>query len=206
MANTKIDLESLIKKQNAENIAPIIRAIYGSESSNNTDDTSKPNSSGARGPMQVTKIAFRDMQQRGYIPKNYNWGNPLHNTEAGIAYTKYYRDKYNSLDPRLISAGYYSGPQAINKDGTINADRKDLKNPNYPTVGTYADKILNSVKQSDPAYNNPYYNVKMQATPPSQYLPDPFAPPDPKIAKQIMAADPYTLPDNYREGGRVKLI
>lgn len=118
----------------------IKQAIFGQESSSGSADTSQPNSSGARGPMQVTKPTFDGLKTIGVIPQDWNWANPVQSKEAGNRLIDHLADKYSD-DPGRIAAAYYGGEKAVNDDGTIN-DYHDLKNPTNPTVLQYAGAIM----------------------------------------------------------------
>jgi len=172
---SNLDIESLIKRTGTENIAPLVHGIYALESSSGQANTKKANSSGARGPMQVTKQTFLDLKARGYIPKNYKWNNPQHLAEAGVANIGYLTDRFNTTDPRVIAAAYYGGPSAVNKDGTIAENRRDPKHPDYPTVGGYADRLHGYITKNYP-----------------KFLPPP--PPTPPPAPVVAEAPPLTPP------------
>jgi hypothetical protein len=98
------------------------------------------NYAGAAGGMQVTPKAFQEVQNKGYLPKDYELDNPQHRLEAGVAYIRYLADMFDN-DPEKIAAAYYGGPSAVSESG-IRRDRGDPKNPNAPTVGEYADQVL----------------------------------------------------------------
>lgn len=128
-------LDDVIDRQGMTDRRDFVRSIFSQESSSGKSDTSQPNIQGARGPMQVKEQTFRDMQQRGYIPKDYRWDNPDHSAEAGVAYLKHGLETHGG-DTRKAAAFYFGGPSAINKDGTINENRKDA---NGTTIREYMD-------------------------------------------------------------------
>jgi hypothetical protein len=138
-------LDDAIDRQGLGEHRDFVRSVFAQESSSGKADTSKPNDKGARGPMQVREIAFRDMQQRGYIPKDYRWDNPEHSAEAGVAYLKHGIKTYNG-DTRKAAAFYFGGPDAVRKDGTIEMDRSDGKT----TVREYIDKTHSRMKGGAP--------------------------------------------------------
>jgi hypothetical protein len=129
-------LDRILKRRGSTALAGIARAIYGQESNGGKADTSKPNSSRVRGPMQVQDTTFEQMRREGRIPADYRWDNPEHNLEAGVAYVEYLNERAGG-DPVKIAQGYYGGPGAIGKP-----DRRDPKNPKAPTVGQYAEQVV----------------------------------------------------------------
>jgi hypothetical protein len=167
------DIDSLIKRTGTEDIAPLVHGIYALESSSGQANTKRANSSGARGPMQVTKQTFQDLKARGYIPKNYKWSNPAHLAEAGVANIGYLSNRFNTTDPRVIAAAYYGGPSAVNKDGTIAENRRDPKHPDYPTVGGYADRLHGYITKNYPDFLPPPPPAPVPAAPPPP--PSPYA-------------------------------
>jgi hypothetical protein len=157
-------LDEVIDRQGLGDQRDFVRSVFAQESSSGKADTSKPNDKGARGPMQVKEIAFRDMQQRGYIPKDYRWDNPEHSAEAGVAYLKH-GIKTHGGDTRKAAAFYFGGPDAVRKDGTIEMDRSDGKT----TVREYIDKTHSRMKSGTPraektaAGNIPKWNDVIQS-------------------------------------------
>jgi hypothetical protein len=150
-------LDQIIDRQGLGHKRDFVRSIYQQESSSGAVDTSKPNASGARGPLQVTEIAFRDMQQRGYIPKEYRWDNPQHSAEAGVAYLKHAYQTYGD-DDNKAAAFYFGGPGAINKDGTINDQRSDGRK----TIGEYRREVTARTQKpgAPPAKQEPAFEPK----------------------------------------------
>jgi hypothetical protein len=134
-------------KSGAPTLAALQYGVMGNESGFGKADTSKPGIQGAMGPMQVTADTFKTFQDRGVIPKNFDIKNPTQNQIAGNAILSYYYDKYKG-DPDKVLAAYHGGEGAINKDGTINLDRKDA-------LGTSIGDYIKSGKQkaglSEPA-------------------------------------------------------
>lgn len=140
MPQQPYSIDDAISDRRMEEFAPLVHAIYGQESGGGKAKTDNPNYAGARGGMQITEETFNQLKKTGYIPPNYDWANPRHNLEAGVANIRYLSDRLGTKDPSLIAAGYYGGLGAVNPDGSIN-DRRDLKNPNAPTVAEYAKQI-----------------------------------------------------------------
>lgn len=139
------DIDAAVQAQNADALRPIIDSIYEQESSSGTDpEAAKENYAGAKGVMQVTPVAFKEVKEKGYLPKDYSFDNPQHLAEAGVAYIKLLADKYNN-DPEKIAAAYYGGPGAISQSGQIIRNRRDPSNPKAPTVGQYVDKVLSRI-------------------------------------------------------------
>lgn len=180
----------------------IKQAIFGQESTSGAADTSQPNSSGARGPMQVTEPTFNGMQKLGIVPADWSWANPVHSKEAGNRLIDHLADKYSD-DPGRIAAAYYGGEKAVNADGSIN-NYHDLKNPGNPTVMQYASQIMKRLglaydsgdgtdntggvvsTTKEPIPSAADLNVPMRALPPRK----------PGMG-QLMAAAPLPVPDPY---------
>jgi len=138
------NLDVAIEAQGAENLRPVINAIYEQESSSGTNPAAlEENYAGAKGVMQVTPIAFQEVKDKGYIPKDYSFDDQQNLAEAGVAYIRYLADMYDN-DPEKIAAAYYGGPSAV-ADGEILRGRKDPQNPKAPTVGEYVDKVLSRI-------------------------------------------------------------
>lgn len=131
--------------------ATFARALHGQESSFGAADTSKINEHGVTGPMQVQDKTFEGMKTMGLIPKDWSHTNPKHNMDAGTIWSEHLLNKYGG-DIARAAAEYYSGPKAVNADGTINRDRRDLKNPKAPTVGEYVDQVLKRAQQDVSRY------------------------------------------------------
>ena len=135
-------------KEKQDPLTALQRGIYGQESGSGKAKTNRPNYAGARGPMQIMPGTFDWIKKLKLIPQDYDINNPKHNKEAGDALIAHYYKKYDG-DSAKVAAAYYAGPGAINKDGTINTQWRDKKNPNAPTVGQYIDQTL--AKASLPA-------------------------------------------------------
>ena len=129
-----------------DQLKSIQKSVYGQESGSGTADTSKPNYAGAIGPMQILPKTFEWLKQLGKIPKDYDIKNPEHNKAGGDALLGHYHDKYKG-DPKKVSAAYYGGPGAVNKDGSINTHWRDKKNPKAPTVGQYIQQVLGRMEK-----------------------------------------------------------
>lgn len=127
-------------------------AIFGTESSSGKADTSKANSQGARGPMQITEQTFKGLQDQGMIPKSWSHANAEQSKAAGYKFVDILWKKFNG-DPAKVAASYYSSPEVINKDGTINIHWGNNTYRNHPTVGEYILKTtgINLMYAGDPA-------------------------------------------------------
>lgn len=192
------------------------------ESSSGKADTSKPNYAGARGPMQVLRSTFKQMQDEGYIPKNYKWANPQHSLEAGVAYLKYLSDRFSSTNYRVLGAGFYGGPSAV-KDpakAIVADERGDPKNPNAPKIGGYISKLEGYLSKNAPDYMQ-QFKPKSEPTPakPVPYTPAPVKkhwweqnsdimpiPITSTDAPPQSAEQDITMPEDYSPGGRERLI
>ncbi len=119
----------------AYTLPEVQRMIYGQESRSGQTDTSKPNYAGARGPMQILPSTFDGLKKQGFIPKDYDINNPVHNKAAGDALIADAYKRYKG-DADKVLAEYYAGGKAIDGD-KIHTEYRDLKNPNAPTVGEY---------------------------------------------------------------------
>lgn len=100
------------------------QAVFGTESSSGKADTTKPGVQGAVGPMQVTQDTWNTFTGRGVIPKDFDINNAEQNKTAGNKILEYYYKQYNGDIDKTLAA-YHGGEGAINKDGSINLDRKD---------------------------------------------------------------------------------
>ncbi len=138
------NLDVAIEAQGAEDLRPVINAIYEQESSSGTNPAAlEENYAGAKGVMQVTPIAFQEVKDKGYIPEDYSFDDQQNLAEAGVAYIRYLADMYDN-DPEKIAAAYYGGPSAVTDTG-IARDRGDPKNPDAPTIGEYVDSVMSRI-------------------------------------------------------------
>lgn len=111
------------------------KAVFGTESSSGKAKTTEPGIQGAIGPMQITSDTFDTAKRLKLIPSDYSINNPEQNKETGNRLLAYYYNKYDK-DPDKTLAAYHGGEGAINKDGSINYDRKDALGT---TIGAYVD-------------------------------------------------------------------
>jgi hypothetical protein len=143
-------------------------AFYAQESGSGKADTSKPNEFGVLGPMQIQDATFKGYQAKGVIPKEYRIDNPEDNLKAGKLILEDLYKQYGG-DIEKVAAAYYGGPGAINKDGTINLERRpirtnpatgkpydvnDPKKPKDPSVGEYIDQIKKRI-EGEPVIKKP---------------------------------------------------
>jgi len=146
----------------------IYAAFYAQESGSGKADTSKPNEFGVLGPMQIQDATFKGYQAKGVIPKEYRIDNPEDNLKAGKLILEDLYKQYGG-DIEKVAAAYYGGPGAINKDGTINLERRpirtnpatgkpydvnDPKKPKDPSVGEYIDQIKKRI-EGEPVIKKP---------------------------------------------------
>lgn len=179
-------LDKIIERQGMSAHRPLVRAIFQQESSGGKANTANPNASGARGPMQIKEITFKDMQQRGLIPKNYRWDNPEHSAEAGVAYLKYALDRYGDEDK--AAAFYFSGPKVFDRSGNIIETRAQ---PGGKTVGQYIQDIRRlKAEIAGPPAPEP---LKAQTAGPPAPEPQPQQEEKPKKPtwQQIISSDAY---------------
>lgn len=118
----------------------LARAIFAQESDSGRADTTVPNNRSVRGPMQVKKETFDGMKRDGLIPADFDWSNPEHSTIAGLSLIKHLYQQYDG-DPRKVAAAYYSGPKAVQADGSIRSFR-DPDNPRMPDTFKYVDTVM----------------------------------------------------------------
>ena len=134
-------LDDAIASQDAEDLRPVVEAIYAQESSSGQDVSAlEENYAGAKGVMQVIPQTFKEVKRLGLIPEDYSFDNQQHLAEAGVAYIKHLASMYDN-DPEKIAAAYYGGPSAVTEQG-IRRERRDPNNPKAPTVGQYVDRII----------------------------------------------------------------
>ena len=124
-------------------------ALYGQESNFGQAKTDHVNEHGVTGPMQIEDVTWEEMKRLNVIPKDWDHKNPEQNKEAGFRWAEHLTRKHGG-DLSRAAAEYYGGPKAVNSDGTINRDRRDLKNPKAPTVGEYVDQVLQRVANQAP--------------------------------------------------------
>ena len=127
-------------------------AIYGQESSSGKADTTKVNSQNVTGPMQIQQATFEGLKKNGVIPATADWKNPADNKAAGFAHIADLAKTYKT--PEQVAAVYYSGPAAVNADGTINRDRRNPERPNDPTVGQYIDQVIGRIPTTQQLSNS----------------------------------------------------
>jgi hypothetical protein len=196
----KPDIELAIKNQKAEDLAPLIYGLHFLESSSGKADTTKPNSAGALGPLQVTPIAIKELTRLKLLPKDYIRGDPQKDLESGIAYIQYLASPsgVDSKDPEILGPAFRGGPTgAFDKDGYV----KDK----YEKYGTALKKLVDNYvlppPPPPPPLPAPVSNVP--APPPAQMIePDPAT----RMNTPFFNKGGIVLPNNYREGGRAKLI
>lgn len=148
-------LEDLILGNSSKpeySVEDVTKMIHGQESNFGKINTSKPNYADAQGEMQITAPTFQGLKNKGLIPQNYDINNPKHSKKAGEILVQDLYKKHNG-DADKVLAEYYSGPSAINKDGSINTQFRDLKNPKAPTVGQYIEQAKSRLQPQDELSN-----------------------------------------------------
>src|ERR1700731_2691790 len=143
VAPKKSPLEDAIRAEGLTGpAADVARSIYQQESSSGKNK--KTSNIGAVGGMQMLPATFK-----AYADKGWSIHNDTDNARAAVRYIKDL-DKKADGDPKLISAGYYGGPSAINKlkQGIAVSDPK---NPSAPNTSQYADQVVARIpKQANP--------------------------------------------------------
>lgn len=121
--------------------------IYQTESSSGKN--TKTSSQGARGAMQVTPIAFKDVVQNGLMPQDSDFNDPETQKEAGVAYLSLIQNKYGKDIKNIsdIRSKYIGGPNAVQnlKQGV------DAQDANGTSVSQYGGSYL-----QDPSQNPQY--------------------------------------------------
>ena len=114
-----------------------VRAIHAQESSGAAKATTS--NKGARGPMQVTPIAFRDVAD-----KDMDYNDTLDSVRAGVRYAVKGLYKAGG-EPSYAAAFYYGGPQGLSKAMKGEAVT-DPDNPDYPNTLEYGASIVQRMK------------------------------------------------------------
>ena len=127
-----------------------LKAIYAQESSSGTDPAIwedgeyKDTGTEPMGGMQVSDIAFRDIENEGLDRTSVEG-----NLTAGIRYGRKMYQKADQ-DPRLAAAAYYGGPDSIDivRSG---GDQFDSDNPDYPSLIGYGEDIVSRMGGEPPS-------------------------------------------------------
>jgi len=109
-----------------------IKAIYGQESG--SGQNTKTSNRGAVGHMQVTPIAFKDVNRGDLDPSN-----KYDMARAGVRYALKSFQAAGG-DPALAGVHYYSGPDGL-KDAMRGKARVDRENPKAPDSLKYGQQI-----------------------------------------------------------------
>jgi len=132
------DIEAAIEARGAQNLAPLINAIYARESSSGANPAAlKENAYGAKGALQITRATFEGLKKQGMISKDHSFDNQQDLVDASVVLIKDLAKRYDN-DPAKIAAVYYSGPGAV-VDGVIQVNRRPVGGG--PTVGEYVSGI-----------------------------------------------------------------
>ena len=126
--------------------------IFGQESNFGQAKTDVPNYAGAIGPGQILPKTWAGLKQKGLIPTSYDINVPEHNIAGSKALVA---DAYNrySGDADKVLAEYYAGPDVI-KNGEIQTNWKDLKNPKAPNVGQYIEQAKSKIDGMGDSFSN----------------------------------------------------
>lgn len=126
--------------------------IFGQESNFGQAKTDVPNYAGAIGPGQILPKTWAGLKQKGLIPTSYDINVPEHNVAGSKALVA---DAYNRYggDADKVLAEYYAGPDVI-KNGEIQTNWKDLKNPKAPNVGQYIEQAKSKLEGMGDSFSN----------------------------------------------------
>jgi len=128
-------------------------ATMGQETNyGNNPNTWKENNQGALGFFQLTRNTFDGLKRNKMIPQDYEFTNPVHNTEASEVLMQ---DTWKRAggDAAKAAAIHYGGPKAVDKDGNI-VSYKDLKNPNAPDTVRYSQEVMARMLNTVPKPND----------------------------------------------------
>lgn len=127
-------------------VADIARSIYTQESG--AGSNTKTSNANAVGGMQVQPATFS-----GVADKGWDINDPVQNARAGIRYVKQMYGQAGG-DPVLTAAGYYGGPNGIEK-ARQGIAVSDPRNPNAPNTLQYGQQVAARLPQSSPAVYDP---------------------------------------------------
>ncbi len=164
----------------------LVRGILGQESGSGTADTSKPNASGANGPMQITRATFNGLKNQKLIPPDADFNNPEHTKAAGAVLVGQLYDQYGG-DPEKVAAAYYGGPKAVGPDGKI-VEFGDTKNPKAPTTTQYAQQVMGRIGGAPP-WTPPDDEIVQEAAPEVPPSDNPSTPPSTPSFSMPSASD-----------------
>jgi hypothetical protein len=136
--SAQIDIDSLIKEEGADDLAPVIKAIYEQETSSGRNV--KTSVDGARGPMQVMPATYQRVMGEP------DTGDPVQQARAGIREIKRLSEKFGA-DPAKIAVGYFSGEGNVNL-GDGPPYRRNLKDSNGKDVSSYMTDVLEKLQKT----------------------------------------------------------
>ena len=128
-----VDILRIAQDEGAEDLAPVISAIYGQESGSGASQATSVN--GARGGMQIIPDTFRR-----YAIANENIDDPVDNARVAVRYIKDLASKFGN-DPAKIAAGYFSGEGNVNR-GEGQAWKQDNADGNGKRTSGYVNDVL----------------------------------------------------------------
>jgi soluble lytic murein transglycosylase-like protein len=144
-------------------------AIIGQESGGrqtNAQGQTLTSVDNAKGIGQILPETWKGYVDRGLIPKNWSIDNAEQNRAASGIIIDDLLKQYNG-DTTKTAAAYFGGPGAVNKDGSINYDRKD---GNGVTVRQYVDNVNNRMGATPVTTTEPIMTTGKWATPEANAL------------------------------------
>jgi Transglycosylase SLT domain len=140
LVNNPESTTTVATNPNGNTVDQMHQAVLGQESSGkHYDQNGKVLTSidGAKGVGQIMPDTFKTYQSNGVIPKEWNIDNPEQNRSASrLILDDIHRKNGGNLDQTL--AQYFGGPNAVNRNGSINWN---LKDGNGVTVRQYVDGV-----------------------------------------------------------------
>lgn len=130
------DLGGILSQEGADNLRPIVEAIYGQESGSGVNAVTSVN--GARGGMQIIPATFNRFAKPGE-----SIDNPDDNMRVGVRIIKNLADKFGN-DPAKIATGYFSGEGNVNP-GQGAAWKRDARDGNGKSVSGYVADVVKRV-------------------------------------------------------------
>ena len=131
-----------------------VKAIHMQESGGKADAATS--NKGARGAMQVTPIAFKDVAD-----KDMDYNDTLDRVRAGVRYAMKGL-RATGGDPVLSAAYYYGGPYGLSKALKGEAV-SDPDNPSYPTTLEYGQAIAQRMAAQKPSKDSTSEASQMSA-------------------------------------------
>lgn len=148
-------LENALNAEGAKGpLADLARSIYAQESSSGKN--TKTSNAGAVGGMQIRPSTFTGVADRGW-----DINDPVQNARAGIRYLKQRLEQAGG-DPALAAAGYYGGPEGLEK-ARRGVAVSDPRNPNAPNTLQYGQQVASRLSpQPAAATNSPFAGMSTE--------------------------------------------